>query len=72
MKMNCPSCGTNINVDELLVAQFEASIKKDLQAELQEREAELKQQREEYKLLSQNLAKEKEDVDELAGEAPAL
>jgi hypothetical protein len=65
MKMNCPSCGTNINVDELLIAQFETSIKKDLQAELQEREAELNQKREEFKLLSQQLTKEKEDVEEL-------
>lgn len=63
--MNCPSCGSNINVDELLVAQFETSIKKDLEAELLERETELNQKREEYKALSQKLAREKEDVDEL-------
>lgn len=65
LNMNCPSCGTVISVDELLVNQFEESIKKDLMNELQARETELNQKREEYKQLSAQLLKEKEDVDEL-------
>lgn len=65
LNMNCPSCGTNISVDELLVTQFEESIKKDLQSELQVREEELSKKREEYKQLALQLSKEKEDVDEL-------
>ncbi len=65
LKMNCPSCGNNISVDELLVSQFEESIKKDLQSELQLREEELNEKREEYKKLSIQLTKEKEGVDEL-------
>ncbi|MCD6018803.1 MAG: hypothetical protein K0S53_1924 [Bacteroidetes bacterium] len=65
LKMNCPSCGTNISVDELLVNQFEESIKKDLQSELQLREEELNQKRDEYKQLSLQLTKEKENVDEV-------
>ena len=31
-KMNCPNCGTEINVDELLISQFQDSIKKDLES----------------------------------------
>lgn len=65
LKMNCPNCGSNISVDELLINQFEESIKKDLMSELQVREAELNQKREEYKQLAKQLSKEKEDVDEL-------
>jgi hypothetical protein len=65
LNMNCPSCGTNISVDELLVTQFEESIKKDLQSELQLREEELSKKREEYKQLALQLSKEKEDVDDL-------
>lgn len=65
LKMNCPNCGSNISVDELLINQFEESIKKDLMSELQVREAELNQKREEYKQLAIQLSKEKEDVDEL-------
>src|ERR1700757_1563896 len=65
MKMNCPNCGSKISVDELLVKQFEASIKKDLETELLNRENELKQEKEEYKELSAQLIKEKESVDSL-------
>lgn len=65
VKMNCPQCGSTINVDELLIAQFEQSIKKDLEAELLKREAEFNKKKNEFKKLSQELEKEKEDVDEL-------
>lgn len=65
MKMNCPNCGKAINVDELLIAQFEESIKKDLEAELQIRESELNQKRTEFNELRQQLTKEKEEVDDL-------
>lgn len=65
MKMNCPNCKTEINVDELLVQQFEQSIKKDLETELQKRESELNQKQNEYNELHRQLAKEKEEVDEL-------
>ncbi len=65
MKMNCPNCKTIINVDELLVAQFQESIKKDLQEELHLREKELNEEKEEYKQLAIQLSKEKEGVDEM-------
>ena len=65
MKMNCPKCGNSINVDELLVSQFEESIKKDLEAELHKRECELNQKKNEFIELKKQLAKEKEEVDDL-------
>jgi len=65
MKMSCPNCKSIINVDEILVAQFEESIKKDLQSELLRRENELQEKKDEFKKLSEELAKEKESIDEL-------
>lgn len=64
VKMNCPSCHASINVDELLVSQFQESIKKDLQLELQHREEELNQDRAEFKKLSIEFAKEKQELEE--------
>lgn len=68
MKMTCTNCGTQLDVDELLVKQFEQSIRKDLHAELAKREAELNEQREEFKQLSIQLKKEKDDVDEIVAD----
>ena len=65
VKMNCPNCNSTINVDEILVQQFEESIKKDLKNELKKREDELNSKKEEYRVLADKLAKEKDDVDEL-------
>ena len=65
VEINCPKCKTTLDVDELLVSQFEDSIRKDLQSELKRREDELQEQRKEYKEMSSELKKEKEDVDEL-------
>lgn len=63
-KMNCPNCGTEINVDELLISQFQDSIKKDLESELQIRKEELSQEKLEFKKLSLEFAKEKETLEE--------
>lgn len=65
LKMICPSCKSSISVDELLVSQFEQSIRKDLNEELSRRESELKQHQEEYKQLSIQLNKDKTDIEEL-------
>lgn len=64
VKMNCPNCGSTINVDELLIAQFEKSIKKDLEAELKGKERELNQEKLEIKKLSAQLNKEKEELEQ--------
>lgn len=68
VQVNCPKCDTLLNVDELLVSQFEDSIRKDLQSELKKREEELYQQKEEFKQMSQELEKEKVNIDELVNE----
>ena len=65
VKMNCPNCGGDINVDELLVKQFRDSIKSDLEAELKRRESELDEKKREFSEMSKQFAKEKEDVEEL-------
>jgi hypothetical protein len=64
-KMNCPQCGSEISVDELLVKQFQESIKKDLELELRKRESELESEKKEFKKLSDQLTKDKGDVDYL-------
>lgn len=68
IQMNCPNCGNNIKLDQLLVKEFEQSIRENLEAELSLRESELNQKREEFKILQQQLSKEKEDVDEIVSE----
>lgn len=65
VKMNCPNCGADIKVDELLVAQFEESIKKDLHNEMKKREEELSVKKEEYRVLADRLAREKDDVEQV-------
>lgn len=68
VQVNCPKCDTLLNVDELLVSQFEDSIRKDLQSELKKREEELYQKKEEFKHMSLELEKEKVSMDELVNE----
>lgn len=64
-QVNCPSCGSTFKLDDLLIAQFEKSIKADLESELLERQDELNVQRKEYQTLFQQLSRDKESVDEL-------
>ena len=68
VKMKCPSCSATINVDELLISQFSDSIRKDLQAELSRKEAELNQERADFKILSEQLSKEKTEIDDIVGQ----
>ncbi len=65
VKLKCWNCGTQLDVDELLVSQFAESIKKDLQTELRKREIELDEKKKEFSKLLEKLTKEKEDVDKL-------
>jgi len=69
VKINCPNCKTVLSVDELLINQFEDSIKKDLQSEMRRREDELLEKREEHKTLSLELEKKQDDVDALIKES---
>lgn len=68
VKMKCPNCSSTINVDELLISQFSDSIRKDLQAELSRKEAELNQERADFKLLSEQLSKEKTEIDDIVSQ----
>lgn len=61
--LSCPNCGSSLNVDELLVSQFRDSIKADLQEELEEREAELQNQKEELEELSAMFENEKLEIE---------
>ena len=63
--IKCPNCASSINVDELLIRQFEDSIKKEMEMELIKRERELDQRKNEVNRLSELLTKEKEDADAL-------
>lgn len=65
MKMNCPNCHTQINVDDLLVSQFEESIRLDMQLEMKKREEELNARKEEFSRATAALRKEKEDVEQI-------
>jgi hypothetical protein len=68
VKMKCPSCSATINVDELLISQFSDSIRKDLKAELSRKEAELNQERADFKILSEQLSKEKTEIDDIVSQ----
>lgn len=68
VKMNCPNCKTILDVDELLINQFEEAIRKDLQSELRKREEELLQQKNEYRAMSTELDKKKEDIEDLVSQ----
>lgn len=67
-KIKCPKCDTTLSVNELLIDQFQESIRKDLESELQRREDELNLQRQENREMTLKLQQEKEDVDELVNE----
>lgn len=64
-QLNCPECNALLNVDELLISQFEESIRKDLQTELQRREIELKNKKDEVQKMFDSVMKEREDVNEI-------
>ncbi len=65
VQMQCPKCGNPIDVDALLVSQFEQSIRKDLEVELLKRESELDEKKNEFSRLAKSLEKEKLCIDEL-------
>jgi hypothetical protein len=66
LKITCPKCTSEFVLESAHVsAQFEASIRKDLSAEIQRREEELSNQRAEFSTLSQEFQKEKDDFTSL-------
>lgn len=67
-QLNCPNCDSLLDVDQLLVTQFEDSIRKDLQSELDKRERDLKLKKEEFQKMSEALEQEREDINDLVSE----
>jgi len=65
VEVNCPHCKNLIKVDELLVSQFEQSLKKDLEAEFAKRENEFAKKKNEFDNLSKKLSEEKKQMEEL-------
>lgn len=69
LHVKCPRCNSEFALQSAHVsAQFEESIRKDISAEIQKREKELTQQREEFSVLSQEFEKEKQDFSQLIDE----
>ncbi len=67
-QLNCPNCDSLLDVDQLLVTQFEDSIRKDLQSELDKRERDLELKKEEFQKMSEALEQEREDINDLVSE----
>ncbi|MCE3227933.1 MAG: putative protein domain [Bacteroidetes bacterium] len=65
--MKCPNCKSDLSVDELLVNQFEQSIRKELEGELFKREIVLKKEQAEYNILRKELTQQKENIEEIVG-----
>jgi len=63
--MNCPSCGTSINVDQILVDQFEQSIRLELESELTSRKKEFESEKKKLDAQTQILRNKLNSVDEL-------
>ncbi|NVK65691.1 MAG: DUF2130 domain-containing protein [Flavobacteriales bacterium] len=65
LKITCSNCKTQFDLDQAIVSQFQESIRLDLQAELERRETELKNQKKELSQLQQSFEQEKEDLDSI-------
>jgi len=64
-KIQCPSCGESISIDDVLTKQIEGKIKKDLQAAQQAKEKELSIKSEQLQKQADELAKNKKNIDAL-------
>lgn len=67
-QLNCPNCDAKLDVDELLISQFEDSIRKDLKSELEKRERELRLKKEEFQEMTETLQQEREGINDLVSE----
>ncbi|MCB9188045.1 MAG: DUF2130 domain-containing protein [Flavobacteriales bacterium] len=67
-QLTCPNCETRLDVDELLISQFEDSIRKDLKSELDKRERELRKKKEEFKEMAEALQQERDDINTTVSE----
>jgi hypothetical protein len=67
-KMQCPKCNAPIDVDSLLVLQFEESVRKDILLELRERDAEFGEEKRQFAELKKQFEKEKLDIESSVNE----
>ena len=62
-KIQCPSCGESISIDDVLTRQIEGKIKKDFEGRLKEKEREFAAQSEELKKQAGEIAEERKNID---------
>lgn len=63
--INCPECGTEINVNEVLYHQLEGQIKKDYDKKSAKKEKDIQKQLDEIKAEKDQIKKEKDDLNDL-------
>jgi hypothetical protein len=63
--ITCHNCQTSIELDSTLLTEFEQSIRTELQEEFEQAKHELQEEREEFKILTAELSKQKTDIDDL-------
>lgn len=64
----CKNCGSPIDMDQILVEQFEQSIRKELTAELDSQQQELKKKQEEFVKTVKKFAQQKEQMEQTIDE----
>lgn len=62
-KIQCPSCGESISIDDVLTRQIEGKIKKDFEERLKEKEQEFIYKTEELKKQTDKIAQERKSID---------
>jgi hypothetical protein len=68
LKMKCPECKSTIDVDNILVTQFEDSIRDEMQAHFNEQAKELQKEKLHYNSLSKKLHEQKFNLEETVNE----
>ncbi len=70
-KIQCPSCGESISIDDVLTKQIEEKIKKSFQAAQQAKEKELTTKSEELKKQAAEIAENKKNIDSVIADKVA-
>jgi hypothetical protein len=66
--INCPSCGTEINVSEILVHQAQEGVQKEFKRKLAEQQKQFQQKEDALTLKTQELEKQQASIDKLVKE----
>lgn len=70
-KIQCPKCGEEISIDDVLTHQIEEKIRKDLEATQMVKEQELAQKSEELKKQAAEIAESKKEIDSVVADKVA-